>query len=112
ALALFDDLTRQNISFIVLKGNAIAEEIYDDADYKQMNDFDLLFRRQDLHRLAQVYLDFPLQSAAQLGENFRSQEKYSHHWPLFFSPDLKLFIGTHWNIVAPSRNINFPEKWL
>lgn len=113
AQRLFDKLAERQIPVVVLKGNAISLEIYKDADYKQMNDFDLLFKREDLDRLAEVYQELGYSTAAALGGNFRDQEKYSHHWPLFFSKDMCLFIGTHWGLVSPFGKIklNDEEIW-
>lgn len=112
AKKLFSALEKNNIEFLVLKGNAIAQEIYQNLDYKQMNDFDLLFHKKDLDQLLQIYQDLDYLSAAALEEDFRKQEKYSHHWPPFFSRNLHLFIGTHWNVVSPLSSVKISEEFL
>lgn len=112
ALLLFQKLNSAQIPFLVLKGNAISNEVYGDLDYKQMNDFDLLFKKEHLNELLNVYSNLGLQTAASLSTDFRKQEKYSHHWPPFFSRNLNLFIGTHWNLVSPLTHVKIPEEML
>ncbi len=112
AKLLFAALEKEKIPFIVLKGNALAQEIYQDLDYKQMNDFDLLFQSRDLDKLEFIYKQMDYLSAASLDPNFRKQEKYSHHWPPFFSRNMHLFLGTHWNLVSPFSKVKIPAELL
>ncbi len=112
AKRLFTVLENEKIPFIVLKGNALAQEIYQDLDYKQMNDFDLLFQSKDLDKLEVIYKQMDYLSAASLDPNFRKQEKYSHHWPPFFSRNMHLFLGTHWNLASPFSKVKIPCEIL
>ena len=112
AKLLFATLEKERIPFIVLKGNALAQEIYQDLDYKQMNDFDLLFQPKDLDKLEIIYKKMDYLSAASLDPKFRKQEKYSHHWPPFFSRNMHLFLGTHWNLVSPFSKVKIPDEAL
>lgn len=107
---LLKALKEQQVPVILLKGNALAKEVYGDYDYKQMNDFDLLFQESSLKIVFQIYQDFKYVSLASLGKNPRNQEAYSHHWPPYFNADLTLFLGTHWNLINPFSSIKIhPE---
>lgn len=99
---------------LLLKGNAIAQEIYKDLDYKQMNDVDLLFKKESLDTLHRIFNKFPLITLGSLQNNFREQEKYSHHWPPFFDRNMAMFIGTHWNLITPLASIKIDpnDLWL
>ena len=101
-------LKKQGIEVIVLKGNAIAEDIFFDIGYKPMNDIDILVKREDLSAIFEIFQKEHLITAAPLEADFRKQEKYSHHWPPFFDKKLDVFLGTHWDIAAPTRGLKIP----
>lgn len=112
-LPILDELKNLGVEIIILKGNAIAEEIFLDIGYKPMNDIDILVKKEDLTLIYEIFLKHHLLTAAPLEDDFRKQEKYSHHWPPFFDRKLDLFFGTHWNIAAPTRKLVIPlqEFW-
>lgn len=107
-LPILSALMNQGVEVIILKGNAIAEEIYQDIGYKPMNDIDILVKKEDLDVIYQTFQKYELLTGAPLESNIRKQEKYSHHWPPFFDKKLELFLGTHWNIAAPTRGLDIP----
>ncbi|OQW48194.1 MAG: hypothetical protein A4S09_13880 [Proteobacteria bacterium SG_bin7] len=113
ALPVLADCVENGVEIIVLKGNAIALPIYGDIGYKQMNDIDILIKKSDLDKVALIYEKHGLKCAAALGSSWRRQEKFSHHWPAFFSKDLKCFFGTHWNIVPPlaDAKVSAEDLW-
>jgi hypothetical protein len=112
ATSVFQRFAAKNIPWIVLKGNAIAESIYQTLGYKQMNDIDILVRREDLQSVRQIFTDENLVSAAEITHNDGKLQKISHHWPPFATTDLNCFFGTHWNIVSPLRDVHVDEKSL
>jgi len=90
------------IDVVILKGVLFAETIYGDANYKRMNDIDILIRKRDLDAIFGIYDDLGFFSAAELlGGEPRKQEKFSHHAPPYFSRDLNCMIGTHWGLITP-----------
>ncbi|MFA6238182.1 MAG: nucleotidyltransferase family protein [Bacteriovorax sp.] len=107
-LPILLQMKNAGIDVIILKGNAIAEEIFGDIGYKPMNDIDILVKPTDLDAIHAMFMKNNLLTAAPLEENIRKQEKYSHHWPPFFDKKLDLFLGTHWNVAAPSRGLSIP----
>ncbi len=111
-LKLLATLKDNNVPVILLKGNSIAKEIYGDYDYKQMNDVDLLFKKESLDQLQKIYQHSGYLTIGALGKNPRSQEKFSHHWPLYFNHDLTLFVGTHWNLINPLSDIQIDANDL
>jgi hypothetical protein len=111
-LVLLQELRALGLDVLILKGNAIAEDIFGDLGYKPMNDIDILVRREDLATIHQVFQKHRLHSAAAMSEDIRKQENYSHHWPPFFTQDLSCFIGTHWALAAPGRNFEIPTEDL
>jgi hypothetical protein len=109
-LPILNELKKAKIEVIILKGNAIAEEIFQDIGYKPMNDIDILVKKEDLGAIYEIFLKNHLLTAAALETDIRKQEKYSHHWPPFFDKKLDVFLGTHWNIAAPTRGLDIPVQ--
>lgn len=107
-LPILGELKKAGVEVIILKGNAIAEELFGDIGYKPMNDIDILVKREDLGLIDDIFFKNDLLTAAPLEADIRKQEKYSHHWPPFFDKKLDVFLGTHWNIAAPTRGLHIP----
>lgn len=107
-IPVLKDLRAKGAEVIILKGNAIAEEVFHDIGYKPMNDIDILVKKEDLEIVHEVFERNQLLVAAPLESDVRKQEKYSHHWPPFFDKKLDVFFGTHWGIAAPGRGFNIP----
>lgn len=106
------EMKKRGVEVIILKGNAIAEEIYGDIGYKPMNDIDILIKKVDIEVVYEIFSDFSLLAAASLEEDIKKQEKYSHHAPPFFNRGFDVFFGTHWDIAAPTRGLSIPiEKF-
>lgn len=104
------ELNKKGVEVIILKGNAIAEDIYHDIGYKPMNDIDILVKKEDLNIVYEVFEQFELLTAAPLDEDAKKQEKFSHHLPPYFDKSLSVFFGTHWDISAPLRGIKTPVE--
>lgn len=105
---ILKDLKQAGVQVIILKGNAIAQEYYGNIGYKPMNDIDILIQKKDIPLVHEIFLKHKLLCAAPLEKDIRKQEKYSHHWPPFFTPTLDVFFGTHWDICTPLRGIKTP----
>jgi hypothetical protein len=107
-LPVLIELKKRGVEVIILKGNAIAEEIYGDIGYKPMNDIDILVKKKDMPIVYEVFASFYLLTAAPLDTDIKKQEKFSHHAPPFFNRSLEVFFGTHWDIAAPTRGLSTP----
>ena len=103
----------RGLSFVLLKGNAIADDIYGEAAYKRMNDIDFLIRVEDRDAWWSLIEELGYRAAASVGSHPRAREKHSHHWPPLFSPGLECFLGVHWGLVSPLRKERLPvaEMW-
>lgn len=113
AKTIFYKLYEAHVPFVILKGQALAESLYGSLCYKKMNDVDFLVKKSSLDRLETIYKDQNLECAASLGgSNFRKQEKFSHHWPPFFTRTMDCVLGTHWNIMTPLSPIKIDEARL
>lgn len=112
-LPVLQEMQNRGIEVIILKGNAIAQEYFGDIGYKPMNDIDFLIRKADIDKTLKVFSDYKLLSAAPLEEDIQKQSKMSHHAPPFFTKNMDVFFGTHWNIAAPTRGLSIPleEFW-
>lgn len=107
-------LVEKGCDIVILKGNVLAHEVFGDPYYKKMNDIDILVRTRDLDAVHAVFNDAGLLTAAALsGGSARAQEKYSHHWPPYFTADLKCVFGTHWGLASPLSgvSIDYDRIW-
>lgn len=107
-IPVLKEMQKRGVEVIILKGNAIAEEIYHDIGYKPMNDIDILIKKEDLETTLKVFSDFQLLSAAPLEQDINKQARMSHHAPPFFNRGMDVFFGTHWDIAAPTRGLKIP----
>lgn len=113
AKVIFSQFYADDIPFVILKGQALAEYIYGSLFYKKMNDVDFLVQKKSLDKLEVKYKSLQLECAASIGgNNFRKQESFSHHWPPFFTRNLDCVLGTHWNITTPLSPIKISETDL
>tara|TARA_B110001454_G_scaffold183141_1_gene178136 strand:+ start:70981 stop:72378 length:1398 start_codon:yes stop_codon:yes gene_type:complete len=113
AKTIFSKIYENHIPFVILKGQALAESLYGSVFYKKMNDVDFLVKTSSLDQLDVIYKDLNLECAASLGgSNYRKQEKFSHHWPPFFTRTMDCVLGTHWNIMTPLSKIKIDETAL
>ncbi|MEO0335236.1 MAG: nucleotidyltransferase family protein, partial [Pseudomonadota bacterium] len=110
---ILSSLQKAGIPFVVLKGNALADDLYQCPGYKKMNDIDLLVKRQDLKDLYPTLLELGLIPIGGLSrEGARKQEKFSHHWPPFLTRDFQCAIGVHWSLTPPQSKIQISEDLM
>lgn len=104
----------KEIEVVILKGIYYAEVFYKNPYYKRMNDVDILVHREDLDKIFEVYNKLDYFSAGELlGKSAREHDEFSHHLPPFFSKNLYLMIGTHWELHTPLRpyRLNYSKIW-
>ncbi|MGK0367050.1 MAG: hypothetical protein ACI9QD_000183 [Thermoproteota archaeon] len=103
--------SKNKIQVIILKGIHFAQDFYNDPFYKRMNDIDIMIHKKDLKKIFKVYNDLKYFSAGELlGKSAEEHEEFSHHLPPFFSRNLDLMIGTHWELVSPMRPYQIDHK--
>ncbi|MBI3541686.1 MAG: nucleotidyltransferase family protein [Deltaproteobacteria bacterium] len=90
----------KSVEVIVLKGGLLGSVLYGDPAYKKMNDVDVLVKREDAPKLADILRTLGFSSVGLLlGKN--EFEDDSHHCPPFVSPDLRCMVGIHWGLTSP-----------
>ena len=104
AQVVLDFFRENSIPWVVLKGQSLAEEVYQLSAYKKMNDIDILVQPDDLQKIYDFLKLKKHISVMQLSENNpRAQEKYSHHWPPLLSSDFHCVWGVYWSLVSPLK---------
>jgi len=114
ALIFLKEFKKAGIDVIILKGNLFAHNIYHDAGYKRMNDFDILVHPEDWIKIQQIYFNLgyiPL-GFGWSGEKQKAA-KFSHTGIPFISANFKCIIGTQWGLKSPTTNyrVNIDEAW-
>ncbi len=104
--------TEEQIPVIVLKGAALAEEVYGNIALRSMQDLDLLARWRDLDAadsLMRVLGYLPDDSYRSL-EWYRNQH---HHLAPYGSKDGRTVVEIHHHIVPPAASVRVPieELW-
>lgn len=101
-------LHREGIEVVVLKGAALAEQLYGDIGLRPMNDLDLLVREGQLasaHRNLRALDYVPLRPG--------SAWRRGHHLPTLVCPDVGVPVDLHYCLtpsVSPFR-IDIDEMW-
>lgn len=111
---LLQEFAKKNIKVVLLKGIFFAQSIYKNPCYKKMNDIDILIHKNDAQQVLDVFkqLNYFGVSALQ-GDSAADQIATSHHFPPFFSPNLRCMIGTHWGLISIHSliQLNYDEIW-
>ncbi len=103
-------LTGQGIEVVALKGLHLAEVVYGDVALRQMNDMDLLVRKQDLLRARDALLEMGYRS----GTRARVEEQcLTHHHLVPFTKRGAPPIEIHWSITPPNSpfKLDMDELW-
>ena len=104
----------EGIDAIVLKGNYLAHQAYEEVGYKIMNDFDILIRKEDWDRIQDVYLGL---GYIPLGFGWSGEKEkpasFSHVGMTFISPDFTCIIGSQWGLKSPttSYHVDIEDVW-
>ena len=95
----------ENVSVLVLKGIYLAHVIYDQIGLREMNDIDLLVKKEDLARATEIMI----------ASGYRPLEPFSidwivtstfHHPPPFVKPNVA-GVEIHWSIAQPEISPRF-----
>jgi hypothetical protein len=89
-----------SIEVILLKGALLGSALYGNPQYKKMNDIDVLVKREDAPRFADLLRSLKFMSVGHLlgSEEF---DDSSHHCPPFVSEDSRSVVGIHWGLTSP-----------
>ena len=102
-------LDKYNIKAIVIKGNEIAKEIYNNPNCRTSTDVDILIRRSDALKMHEIL------SGAGYRNMINFPLKYSLHrlhQATYFHPVTRVPIEMHWNFGIPYLfHLNSEEIW-
>lgn len=119
---LLGRLNHRGIPAILLKGIHLAEKIYRNPGMREMNDMDILFRREDLKAAWEILtemgyssdkkLHFEPAEASGTTHQIPTVTRHSHHLPPLLKEDVAA-LEIHWNITRPGRSYSIEpdELW-
>ncbi len=109
AAIFLEEFIKEGIDVIILKGNYLAHNSYEDVGYKRMNDFDILIRKEDWDRIQDVYLRL---GYIPLGFGWSGEKEkpasFSHVGMSFISSDYSCIIGSQWGLKSPTTSFTVP----
>jgi len=94
-------LTKEGIPAVVIKGNALAREVYGDVNCRSSCDVDILVRRSDVFRVAEILEDAGYQRGGKDKDLPLSYCVYRLHHAGYVHPKSGLLIEVHWNFGFP-----------
>ncbi len=101
---LLSALDEKNIPVILLKGIYLAEHVYENRGLREMNDMDLLFKKEHLEIVYQLLTEMGYQPISHVYMNDINQIiQINKHLPRLIKKDVA-GIEIHWNITKPGRS--------
>jgi len=92
-------LKGEGIPAIVIKGNALAKEIYEDINSRTSCDIDLLIRSGDVLRADEVLLQSSYARSETTPLNFRMGRL---HHAVYINDETGITVEVHWNLGIPN----------
>jgi hypothetical protein len=104
-------MQKEKIKFLLLKGPALAKELYGDISLRTSSDIDALIPINELQKVDQL-----LQKEGYVkNDYFRSvlnDWKWRHHHVTYFHPVKKVKLEIHWRLnPGPASEPSFDELW-
>ena len=101
----------RGIEAVVLKGMALAMQVYPVAALRQCGDIDVLVRKEDLLRAEEALLDlgYTAQRESHVDKRFGQQP---HHLP-YLKDEGRIGLEVHWDLVPQPHpfSLPLPELW-
>lgn len=105
---LFDE---HSISTLLLKGPALAFDLYGDISHRTSRDLDILVDIDQLHEAMQLLQDRGY-VAEDIELNVLEGWRWRQHHFTFYHPHMKICIEVHWRLSpGPSKEPSFHELW-
>lgn len=104
-------MKEQKINFLLLKGPALAKELYGDISLRTSSDLDILVPIEKLQEVEQL-----LQNEGYLKHDYirsvLNDWKWRHHHVTYFHPAKKVKLEIHWRLSpGPASEPSFNELW-
>jgi len=95
---------------IVLKGAALLDRIYENPALRQMLDLDILVQKKDRHRVFEILqsLGYTIQKPYDGPGHDRWFEHFCYHLRPLISPDKKLVVEIHWDLIRHDVLSHYP----
>jgi hypothetical protein len=105
-------LTERGVRSIVLKGPAIAEDIYGDVALRTSNDLDILVAYRDVPKAADLLTEMGYEQVGKLPPNILGDQKWRSHHVEYRHPLKGTCIEIHWRLhPGPGKEPRFQELW-
>lgn len=107
---LLQKINDAKISVILLKSDAVAQEIFADADYMSMQQVSLLFKNENREKVYKIYQELEFSNLYLNELELLESSQSMCRWPQFFNKDLTLRVETHWQYpISNALNSIFSE---
>lgn len=110
---VLSSLEENEIPVILLKGIYLAEHVYENRGLREMNDMDLLFKREHLTPAYLLLKQMGFEPLRPVNiERIDYMANENHHLPRMIKPETA-GIEVHWNIVNPGQSFSIDpaELW-
>lgn len=94
------ELSKAEIEVIILKGFFFAETVYDDPNYKTMNDVDILVKKTDAAKACGILRNLSYFNYESYYDDSEVSDE-THHAPAFTCENNECVIGLHWGLNTP-----------
>ncbi|NWF35518.1 nucleotidyltransferase family protein [Mariprofundus sp. KV] len=112
-----NQLDKHKIRFIVLKGSALSQLIYNDSAQRQSNDIDILIDRRDVEKVESILIEnlnfsqgVPFSGATARQKEFIDSVRKDRG---YFHQQDRIILEVHWGFTAVEHPINrsFHDLW-
>lgn len=100
-------LNDADVTFVILKGFALAAEVYPDFGLRPMGDLDLLVRREDIVTAVQVILRLGYAELDDLVPGMNMKAGYNIKCRHVTLPDI--LVEVHWSLLAGDYDVRSPS---
>jgi len=108
---LLEQCNHRKIPVILLKGIYLAGQIYENPGLREMNDLDILCKKEDLHEVYRILESMGYRSINPVQmENVDNVTEQEHHLAPMIKDEVAAF-EIHWNITRPDNHYSInPDK--
>jgi len=91
---------KNNIETIILKGFLFADTLYNDPNYKTMNDVDILVKKSDAPKASRLLKSLGYFNYESYYDDTEVSNK-THHAPAYTCENNDCVVGLHWGLITP-----------
>jgi len=102
---IVDSLYQERISFVIIKGPTIANELYEPTEVRPYGDLDILIKNHNYDKVKRILAQHGFQVADSENETHRRQ--YWNSVDFYHSENRNIAIDLHWDTLMSSWGRNF-----